>query len=299
VVSDSLYLLNRLIGEKVTLIVEHGAEDGIVRADQQQLEQALMNLVVNARDAMPDGGIVTIATRVFPVSTEAPVQGISVPEGDYVEISVSDNGTGIDPAVIDRVFEPFFTTKPLGEGTGLGLPTVYGIIKQSGGFVFAENRPDGGACFRILLPRAAAGSAEPAAEAPARKIERQDLTGHGTVLLVEDEDPVRSFASRALRLRGYDVIEASSAEDALKILGTTDITIDVLVSDVIMPGMDGPTFAARARKMRPDLRVVFISGYAEDSFRRNLPDRQFLFLPKPFSLTELTAKVKDALGGGG
>ncbi len=297
VVSDSLYLLNRLIGEKVTLVVEHGTDIGYVRADQQQFEQALMNLVVNARDAMPNGGVVTIATRVVEVGSEAPIQGIDVPTGAYVEIGVSDSGTGIDPQVVDRVFEPFFTTKPQGEGTGLGLPTVYGIVKQSGGFVFVENRPEGGACFRILLPHTPADASVIAEAELPTKPERPDLTGHGTVLLVEDEDPVRSFASRALRLRGYDVLEAASAEAALDILTGAETHIDVLVSDVVMPGMDGPTFAAKARRMRPGLRVVFISGYAEDSFRRNLVDHDFEFLPKPFSLTDLTAKVKAALGG--
>jgi len=170
VVSDSLYLLNRLIGEKVTLTVEHGSDLGHIRADEQQVEQALMNLVVNARDAMAEGGIVTIATRSVSVDAGSPIQGIEVPVGTYVEISVSDNGTGIDPQIIDRVFEPFFTTKPQGEGTGLGLPTVYGIVKQSGGFVFAENRPEGGARFRILLPHAVASPAEQALAAPPRQI---------------------------------------------------------------------------------------------------------------------------------
>ena len=154
VVSDSQYLLNRLIGEKVTLTVEHGRDLWAVRADHQQLEQALMNLVVNARDAMPNGGTVTIATRNLTLADQNPTQGVDIPAGDYVEISVSDNGAGIEPHVIDRVFDPFFTTKAVGEGTGLGLSTVYGIVKQSGGFIFAENRPEGGARFRILLLRA-------------------------------------------------------------------------------------------------------------------------------------------------
>ena len=298
VVSDSQYLLNRLIGEKVTLTVEHGRDLGAVRADHQQLEQALMNLVVNARDAMPNGGMVTIATRNSTAENQNPTQGVDIPAGDYVEISVSDNGAGIEPHLIDRVFDPFFTTKPVGEGTGLGLATVYGIVKQSGGFIFAENRPEGGARFRILLPRAHPGADDsvPAREQP--RVDRRDLTGKGSILLVEDEDPVRSFASRALRLRGYEVAEAASAEEAVELLSNTAFHVDVLVSDVVMPGMDGPTFATHARQTRPGLRVVFISGYAEDSFRRNLVDHDFLFLPKPFSLTDLTAKVKEALDQG-
>jgi two-component system cell cycle sensor histidine kinase/response regulator CckA len=296
VVSDTQYLLNRLVGEKVTLTLEHGRELGSVRADHQQLEQALMNLVVNARDAMSDGGMITIATRNLTLDAPMVTQGVDIPAGKYVEISVADSGVGIEPSVLPHVFEPFFTTKALGEGTGLGLSTVYGIVKQSGGYVFAENRPEGGARFRILLPRVSPGS-EPAPqlrEVP--ESDRRDLTGKGTILLVEDEDPVRSFASRALKLRGYEVSVAASAEEAMRILTDSDAQLDLLVSDVVMPGMDGPTLAAHARKLRPGLQVVFISGYAEDSFRRNLADHSFLFLPKPFSLTDLTAKVKEALG---
>ena len=236
----------------------------------------------------------TIGTRTRSVERTNPVRGVDMPAGEYVEISVTDNGTGIAPHLIDRVFEPFFTTKPVGEGTGLGLSTVYGIVKQSGGFIFAENRPEGGARFRILLLRAKPGAADvPRRREPAES-DRGDLTGEGAVLLVEDEDPVRSFASRALRLRGYDVFEAASAEEAMKYLSDTANHVDVLVSDVVMPGMDGPTFATHARKMRPGLRVIFISGYAEDSFRRNLGDHDFLFLPKPSPLTDLPATVKQA-----
>jgi len=295
VVSDSQYLLNRLIGEKVTLTVEHGRDLGAVRADHQQLEQVLMNLVVNARDAMPNGGTVTIATRNLTLEDQNPTQGVDIPAGDYVEISVSDNGTGIEPHLIDRAFDPLFTTKPVGEGTGLGLSTVYGIVKQSDGFIFAENRPEGGARFRILLLRAIPGADDVPRRRDPPDVDRGDLTGEGAVLLVEDEDPVRSFASRALRLRGYDVFEAASAEEAMTVLSDTANHVDVLVSDVVMPGMDGPTFATKARQLRPDLRVVFISGYAEDSFRRNLSDDDFLFLSKPFSLNELTATVKLAM----
>ena len=296
VVSDTQYLLNRLIGEKISLTVEHGSDLWNVRADQQQLEQALMNLVVNARDAMPDGGTIMLATRNVTLAEPREHQNVEVPDGSYVEISVSDSGTGIQPQAIDRIFEPFFTTKARGEGTGLGLSTVYGIVKQSGGYIFAENRAEGGARFRILLPRARAQDAEESVGARVPVAERRDLTGKGVVLLVEDEDPVRSFASRALRLRGYEVLEAASAEQGMELLAEPGNHVDVLVSDVVMPGMDGPTFAAEARRMRPGLRVVFVSGYAEDSFRRTLMDREFLFLPKPFSLTDLTAKVKEALG---
>ena len=298
VVTDTLYLLDRLIGETITLSLDHGRDLGSVRADNQQLEQALMNLVVNARDAMRQGGVITIATGNRKLAQEQQFPAISIPPGDYVEISVADNGTGIDPQVVDKVFDPFFTTKPQGEGTGLGLSTVYGIVKQSGGYIYVENQEEGGARFTILLPRAYAEVTEEVAVVePVKEPDGADLTGQGAVMLVEDEAPVRSFASRALKLRGYRVIEAESAEDAIVLLESAPDDVDVLVSDVVMPGMDGPTFATKARKLRPDLRVVFISGYAEDSFQRNLTDNDFLFLPKPFSLNELTATVKIAMDG--
>lgn len=298
VVTDTLYLLDRLIGETITLSLDHGRDLGSVRADNQQLEQALMNLVVNARDAMPNGGKVTIATQNQTILNEERQSGVMVPPGEYVRIRVMDSGSGIDPQVINKVFDPFFTTKPQGEGTGLGLSTVYGIVKQSGGYIFAENIADGGACFTILLPRVHASEREPPPRSAALpEVRRADLTGEGAVMLVEDEAPVRSFASRALKMRGYHVIEAGSAEEAMEFLTESSEPIDVLVSDVVMPGMDGPTFAGKARMLRPDLRVIFISGYAEDSFRRNLTDEDFLFLPKPFSLNDLTAKVKLAMTG--
>lgn len=293
VITETRYLLDRLIGEHITLSIEHGQELGSVRADQQQLEQALMNLVVNARDSMPEGGAVTIATRNVALAIEEQRPGIAVPAGEYVEISVSDQGHGVDPNVIDRIFEPFFTTRPKGAGTGLGLSTVYGIVKQSGGYIHAYNQEEGGARFTILLPRAHADEGEElVVEAAPASV---DLTGQGAVMLVEDEAPVRSFAARALQLRGYRVIEAESAEDAMALLSDDEEQVDVLVSDVVMPGMDGPTFAEKARKMRPGLRVIFISGYAEDSFRESVGGSDFMFLPKPFSLNDLTGKVKEAM----
>ena len=295
VVSDTLYLLDRLIGENITLSLDYGRDIGSVRADHQQLEQAIMNLVVNARDALEDGGSIVISTRNVRLSEEQQFRGVLVPAGDYIQIRVSDSGDGIDPAVMDKVFDPFFTTKAIGKGTGLGLSTVYGIVKQSGGYIYAENQASGGAEFTILLPRAYPSHAETIEADAVQETTKPDLTGQGAVLLVEDEAPVRSFASRALKLRGYRVIEAESAEDAMVVLAEAAEDVDVLVSDVVMPGMDGPTFASKAREMRPDLRVIFISGYAEDSFRQNLKDLEFEFLPKPFSLNELTAKVKHVI----
>ncbi|MEL6218061.1 MAG: ATP-binding protein [Pseudomonadota bacterium] len=296
VVSETHYLLNRLLGESVALQLEMGQDLWSVRADHQQLEQVLMNLVVNARDAMAGSGTVTVSVRNVTLKADTALPEAQRPEGDFVQILVRDTGPGIDPAVLDKVFDPFFTTKPKGEGTGLGLSTVYGIVKQSGGFIFAGNAEDGGACFRILLPRAAAVEALPAPVVATNTVGRRDLTGKGSVLLVEDEDPVRAFAARALKLRGYEVAEAATAEEAMEILEDEDYSVDLLVSDVVMPGMDGPTFATIARQMRPGLRLIFVSGYAEESFRKNLVETDFMFLAKPFSLNELTGKVKEALG---
>ncbi|MEO0819998.1 MAG: response regulator [Pseudomonadota bacterium] len=298
VISDTLYLLNRLIGDRVTLRLdpEPSGPAGHVRADQRQLEQALMNLVVNARDAMPAGGNVTISTRLRQFRADEERQGSLISAGAYVEIAVADEGMGIEEALIDKVFDPFFTTKAQGEGTGLGLSTVYGIVKQSGGLIFAENRPEGGACFRMLLPRV-----EPEARAKPMQARQPapDLTGRGSVLLVEDEAAVRSFAARALRLRGYDVEIAEEAEEALALVSDETRVFDLIVSDVMMPGMDGPTFVERAREIRPDLRVLFVSGYAEEAFQKHIENPDYAFLAKPFSLSELTAKVKEVLSGDG
>ncbi|HYM33311.1 MAG TPA: response regulator, partial [Candidatus Cybelea sp.] len=213
-----------------------------------------------------------------------------------VAITVADTGAGIAPENLDKIFEPFFTTKEVGAGTGLGLSTVYGIVKQTGGFVLPISELGRGATFRIYLPRHRAGTAEEVADA-AEKREEGDLTGKGTVLLVEDEDAVRIFAARALRNKGYMVIEAASGEAALSQVEKHSGGIDVLVSDVVMPNMDGPTLAKKVHASRPDMKIIFISGYAEEAFRRNLdPNLEIEFLPKPFSLKQLAGKVKDVLG---
>ncbi|MEM9780840.1 MAG: response regulator [Pseudomonadota bacterium] len=297
VISDTLYLLDRLIGDRVKLRLDPDPAGpvGHVRADQGQLEQALVNLVVNARDAMPKGGTVTISTRRRMFRVDEQRHGGVVPAGDYVELVVADEGLGLQDETIGKVFDPFFTTKAQGEGTGLGLSTVYGIVKQSGGMVFAENRPEGGACFRILLPRVEADSAEEIKPDRPNATKAIDLTGAGRVLLVEDEAAVRSFAARALQLRGYDVTTAEEAEEALAILEDGDTDFDLIVSDVMMPGMDGPTFVGKAREMMPEVRVLFVSGYAEEAFRKQIERPDYAFLSKPFSLAELTAKIKEVL----
>lgn len=292
--TETSHLLNRLLGERVSLRIEHAPDLGLVKIDERQFEQVIMNLVVNARDAMPRGGEVLIRTENARVEAEQRRGRAVMPRGDYVRIDVIDRGAGIPADKIDQIFEPFFTTKPVGEGTGLGLSTVYGIVKQTGGFIFAENAPTGGAIFSIYLPRQEKSAQ--VAPPPPKAAASTDLTGRGVVLLIEDETPVRAFAARALKLRGYEVLEAASGEEALEILADPALAIDVIVSDVVMPGMDGPSCVREARKGRPDVRVVFVSGYAEDSLKRSMGGIGAChFLAKPFSLNELTAKVKECL----
>jgi two-component system, cell cycle sensor histidine kinase and response regulator CckA len=294
--SELAHLLNRLLTDKVALKIEHGPDLWPVRVDERQLEQVIMNLVVNARDAMPRGGEVRITTRNVRLTQDLHRDRAVVLPGDYVLIEVADSGTGIPEAKLNKIFEPFYTTKPVGEGTGLGLSTAYGIIKQTGGFIFADSPPGQGAIFTIYLP---AYERTEAPEVPEPEVRRsRDLTGRGVVLLVEDEDPVRSFAARALQLRGYTVVEAASGEAALELLKDPELRIDLMLSDVIMPGLDGPAWVREALKARPGTKVIFMSGYAEDAFiggDSGIPDSAFL--PKPFTLNELTQKVKDHLEG--
>ncbi len=293
------HLLNRLLGEKVSLRIAHAEDLCAVKVDERQFEQVIMNLVVNARDAMRDGGEVLIRTSNRRIEAERRVGRAVMPRGDYALIEVVDAGAGIAPDKLDQIFEPFYTTKRTGEGTGLGLSTVYGIIKQTGGFIFAQSEVGRGSTFSIYLPRHVAAEGEIAVEtSPAPAAAQRDLTGRGVVLLIEDEAPVRAFAARALKLRGYEVLEASCAEEALDMLEDPALHVDVLVSDVVMPGMDGPTCVREARKSRPDVAVVFVSGYAEDALKRSMEGiENCAFLPKPFSLNELTAKVKEAAPG--
>ena len=292
--SELTHLLNRLLTEKVTLRIENGPDLNPVRVDERQLEQVIMNLVVNARDAMPHGGEVRIRTWNLHLDADITRDRAVVFKGDYVVIEVKDSGTGIPQDKLNKIFEPFYTTKQVGEGTGLGLSTAYGIIKQTGGFIFVESPPGQGAVFTLYLPAYDKSDLPAAPEPEVRRV--RDLTGRGMVLLVEDEDAVRSFAARALQLRGYTVIEAASGEEALEILQDESLHVDMLLSDVIMPGLDGPAWVREARKARPDAKVLFVSGYAEDVFGGadgGIPDAAFL--PKPFTLPELTQKVKDLI----
>ncbi|MBC7951761.1 MAG: PAS domain-containing protein [Rhodospirillaceae bacterium] len=288
-------LLRRLLGETIELKMVHGRQLGMIRVDPGQFDQVIINLAVNARDAMPGGGTLTIRTGT--VTVDQPVQRGPelMPPGDYVLIEVSDTGTGIPKENLSRIFEPFFSTKEVGAGTGLGLSTVYGIVRQTDGFVFVESELGQGAAFSIYLPRIEADPT-PEARRPTPPAENAtDLTGTGTILLVEDEDAVRMFGTRALKNKGYRVIEARSGEQALDVLRAED-DIDVLVSDVVMPGMDGVTLAKLVRMERPAIKIILISGYSEDVARNGIdPDAGIHFLPKPFSLKQLAGAVKQVM----
>jgi two-component system cell cycle sensor histidine kinase/response regulator CckA len=285
-------LLNRLLGEKVNLQIDIADGLDLVRVDERQLEQVIMNLVVNARDAMPDGGEVLIAAGNIHLSRPLERDRATVPPGDYVRICVRDTGTGISADNLAKIFEPFYTTKRVGEGTGLGLSTVYGIIKQTGGFVFADSIPGQGTEFMVYLPSYHAESTAPERPGPTQPEVPEEAAASGRILLVEDEDPVRSFAARALRMRGYSVDEAGSAEAALDLLAQDGAPYDLYISDIIMPGKDGPTWVREALQEHPSTKVIFMSGYAEDVFKDGRPDiKSAGFLQKPFSLSELTESV--------
>lgn len=293
--SDLTHLLNRLVGEKITLTLSHDPVLPPIRADKRQLEQVLMNLVVNARDAMPQGGQIRIVTECTVLAESLDRDRVSVPPGRYVTVQVSDDGMGIPSDKLQKVFEPFFTTKRTGEGTGLGLSTAYGIIKQTGGYIFVDSTVGTGTKFTLYFPILEASEIQ---KPVAKQIEAKPAAKHGdgVILLVEDEAPVRAFASRALRLRGYTVLEADSAEAALKTLEDASLNVDVFVTDVVMPGMDGPSWVREALKERPGVRVVFVSGYAEDSFgETQIKIPNSVFLPKPFSLNDLTDTVHQQL----
>jgi two-component system cell cycle sensor histidine kinase/response regulator CckA len=304
--SDLTMLLRRLIGEKVKFDPVHARDLWPVKADVSQFEQVIVNLAVNARDAMPDGGKLTIKTANVSTQEAERLTYKGMPPADYVRIDVADTGTGIPTDIVDKIFEPFFSTKEVGKGTGLGLSTVYGIVKQTGGFVYVDSEPGKGTTFHIFLPRhypereaqpePHASNGATAKGMAAEPKPKADLTGQGTILLVEDEEGLRSLNARGLRSRGYTVIEASNGIEALEALEQKDGAIDLVVSDVVMPEMDGPTLLRAMRARNPDLKIIFVSGYAEDAFAKSLEENEkFDFLAKPFALSALVTKVKETM----
>ncbi len=313
--SDLTMLLRRLIGEKVVLEVVHGRDLWPVKVDISQFEQVIVNLAVNARDAMPEGGNLTVRTANVASEDSKNYPSKGMPAADYVLVEVSDTGIGIPPEIIEKIFEPFFSTKDVGKGTGLGLSTVYGIVKQTGGFVYVESEPGKGTTFRIFLPRYMPGADEveawelPEADSPAiagalaatdqvLRTTATDLTGQGTILLVEDEEGLRTLNARGLVSRGYTVLEAGNGVEAMEVLEKCGGNVDLVVSDVVMPEMDGPTLLKEMRRRNPELKIIFVSGYAEDAFEKHLPEHgQFAFLPKPFTLKQLVAAVKETMAG--
>lgn len=306
-ISDTLsnlsVLLQRLIGVSISLRIVHGRDLGLVRVDQGQFERVIINLIVNARDAIKENGEIAVCTSNKHLDHPLQSGHEVIPKGDYVVVEVIDNGDGISPEHVNKVFDPFFSTKEMGSGTGLGLSTVYGIIKQTDGYIFAESEPGKGTKFTIYLPRYSetvekVTSTNMDPELPTQF--HRDLTGAGTILLVEDEDAVRLFSSRALRDKGYEIIEASTGEEGLSILQehkkSKSLNIDLMITDIVMPNMDGPTLANKALSLYPNLKIIFISGYAEDSFRKKLrQEGDIHFLAKPFNLKDLAKKVKEVM----
>ncbi len=304
VLADLTILLGRLLGEKTKLDLRHGGDLWLVKADPHQFDQVVINLAVNARDAMPDGGTLTVRTANVSEPESERLGHKGMEPGEYVLCEVTDTGSGMAPEVMEKIFEPFYTTKDVGKGTGLGLSTVYGIVKQTGGYVYPHSDGAGqGTTFRIYLPRYIRSEEEELRDAEAEledagpdTVTARDLTGTGTILLVEDEEAVRSFAARALEGRGYKVLQAGTGTEALEVLEAHDGTVDLVVSDVVMPEMDGPTLLTKLREKLPDIKIIFISGYAEEAFKNNLGgDENFAFLPKPFSLKQLAAAVKEVI----
>ncbi len=309
VLADLTNLIRRLIGENIELKMTHGRDIGHVRADQGQLEQVLINLAVNARDAMKSGGVLTIRTSKYRIDKTHPLprdlispaeEDSTIADGDYVLVEVIDTGCGIPKTILQKIFEPFFSTKEVGSGTGLGLSTVFGIVKQTGGYVYVASKENEGTNFSLFFPNVQAHEAAVAAAAETASTEKADnvdLTGKSTILLVEDETPVRIFAARALRNKGYTVLEADCGETAIDIMREHGGDVEVIVTDVIMPGMTGPAMIEKIIPEYPNVKVVFISGYAEDAFVDNYgSERKFNFLAKPFTLKQLASKIKEVVG---
>ena len=297
ILTDLAPLLNRTLSEKIELKIVSGRDLWHVKADRSQFDNVVINLAVNARDAMPNGGCLTIRTRNISERDSLKAVGLGVAAGEYVLMEVEDTGVGMTPEVMAKIFEPFFSTKEVGKGTGLGLSTAYGIVKQTGGYIFADSEVGKGTSFGVYLPRHIVENEEEIAQPREKKKEvSRDLTGSGRVLLVEDEDVVRQVAARALARQGYEVLEAGTGVEALEVMEREKGRVDIVVSDVIMPEMDGPTLLKELRKTNPGLKFIFVSGYPDDAFKKSLDENEaYTFLPKPFTLPQLAAKVKEQL----
>jgi len=290
VVLDLEKMLRRLLGEDILLVTRLDPEIDLVRADPGQLEQVLVNLAVNSRDAMPSGGTITIGTHTVEFGSALELGGYAIAPGPYVRIDFEDTGTGMDTATLARVFEPFFTTKEKGKGTGLGLATAYGIIKQSGGYIACDSEPGRGTRFQIFLPRSLERPEGAASEAVPS---RQSLRGSETVLLVEDEEGVRRLSRKLLEAHGYEVLEASGGDQALELATRFPGEIHLLLTDIVMPGLDGTEVASRIQQLRPGIRVLYMSGYSE-----GVPAQlavESALLQKPFTPQALARRVREAL----
>ncbi|HPD82378.1 MAG: PAS domain S-box protein [Alphaproteobacteria bacterium] len=297
ILTEVSHLIRRLIGANIELDLVHGSNLGMVKVDIGQMEQVLINLAVNARDAMENGGELTIRTENFDNSKPIICGEDEMPPGKWVSIQVQDTGCGISKENLSRILEPFFTTKDVGQGTGLGLATVYGIIRQTGGFLSIESEVGKGTIFTIYLPRLSEEEINNQDQESVVEAEEAtgDLTGTARILLVEDEEAVKTFSTRALMNKGYEVLAAENGEAALKLMEAQENKhIDLMITDVMMPDMDGPTLAQRMRQTSPKLRIIFISGYTEDKLKDHMGEG-ISFLPKPFTLKQLAAKVKEAL----
>jgi len=297
--NDLSDLLRRLIGENIKLKLNQGKDVNFIRTDPGQFDQVVINLAVNARDAMPGGGVIDISTELVTVEKSIQRGHEVMPAGEYILLKVADTGSGIAKEDIGRIFEPFFSTKGVGEGTGLGLSTVYGIIRQSEGYIFVDSARGEGTTFSVYLPAFSAAQGDYTGGGDANEVlDDGDLKGAGTVLLVEDEDAVRLFGARALRNKGYRVLEAVDGEHALVVINEYDDAIDLILTDVMMPGMNGHMLVRLVLEELPKTKVILMSGYAEDAIPGEISvDASINFLPKPFSLQELASKVKEVMLG--
>ncbi|MGH7659100.1 MAG: response regulator, partial [Gemmatimonadales bacterium] len=291
-IADVAPLMRRLLGEAVELDFQVSGDAGRILADRNQLDQVLINLAVNARDAMPAGGTLSLAAEVVHLDADfGRTHGLStLRTGPYTQITVSDDGTGMDSATRERAFEPFFSTKPTGKGTGLGLSTVYGIVKQSDGYIWLHSEPGSGTTVRIHLPAVADEVTRSTAESPAVR------GGRETILVVEDEEVVRRLAASVLEVQGYNVLMAEDGQEGLEVLHESASRVDLVLCDTVMPRLNGREFARRAHELYPSLPVLFMSGYAsQDVADRGLLEREASFLQKPFSPDALTRYVRDLL----